>query len=810
MAHITTLSTRSIRRLPEPYNRHQCPTSSQTRSLWGCSNQRHYKPHNLNKHHIRLILNNDQRNQKSYKPYREDRDRDSRTIYPDYHFHTWRSPSWHCSGHKYSYNPNDGYARSQRYARYRRRDDDGVFFHDRARQHIDWIKKEVERDPYDAVFGKRSNLAPFGLGSGFNLENGFTALCRSFFGLDNEDAKPAKDSKESKNPKDSKPADTTDTVDTNTVKATDEVKDTSNEKRQKAEDEYAPQTQPWPSSTRDGFEFDPISGRMVPRPSGFAKLSEEDYKHLSATGFKIRSLDPWHLVDFPSLKKLEEQKLEKQKLEKQTPAGLRIPPNHDIVDSTYQEAPNGESQKQRKYVFKSPFTLQDTISTTPSNRKISDSVPKPLDEGWSQEAMEALSDTVATNHSEKEYRSLADKASSNVMSHDAEQPSQNSQFDNNEGPETSTEKHRVLNDKIEPAGYLSKRIGDAATPSYRDRIRAQEVMNHEHEDLEALRASDIRAAYETRKQSVLSGTKAEADKEPIEPVFSQGGKIVNVKRYFEEQDKLHPSTPSNKWISAAYKATRQRVPSKTKAKANKIPIEPFLSSDGRCREVDAYLAPQEALDSVKRPNKLPETPTEESLPEPALTETATESEATSATNEPLKSEKYRIFAYDRTTSLVTEGETISSLPASSEHVHPTDILARLKYPAKFLPCLNQMHAEGYEIVSGGKDILVFRKVAESENAVEDIPENAALPKSVQDDLYIGNSSGQSSTDQSQQNAPNGGIRNVLRRMAITGIATAGTCYAIGVVSEYFRTGGEDGWGVDAFTVFESERRHREP
>ncbi|KAL4952409.1 hypothetical protein BDW69DRAFT_21892 [Aspergillus filifer] len=739
MANITTLSSRSIRRLPKPYNRHQCPTPSQNRSLWGCSNQRHHNPHNLHKHHIRLILNNHQRNQKSYRPYREERDRDSRTIYPDYHFHAWRSPSW-----SYSYNAYDGYARAQRYARHRRRDDVGIFFHDRARQHIDWIKKEVERDPYEAVFGKRSSFAPFGLGSGFNLENGFTALCRSLFGLDKEDAKPAKESKMSKSPNESKPVDTADMVGTSAtkVKTTDEVKDTIGDKKQKAEDEYAPQTQPWPSSTRDGFEFDPISGRMVSRPSESAKLSEDDYKNLNATGPKVESLEPWPEVDFPSL----------EKLEKQAQSGLRIPPNHDIVDITYQEVSNKGYLKQAKDAFKSPFTPLGKISTTPSRQKVSDSVPKPLEEKWSQDAIEALSDTVATNHWEKEYRALADKASFNVMSHDAEQPSQTLQFDDSAGPETSVGKHRELSDKVEPAGYLSKRIGDAVAPSYRGRIHAQEMMNHEYEDLEALRASDIRAAYETRRQSVLSEIKAEADKESIEPIFSNDGKLVNVDRYFKAQEALHSSTASN---------------------------------------------------------KLPETPTEEPLPEPALTETAIESEATSGTNEPLISEKYRIFAYDRTTSLVTEGETISSLPASSEHVHPTDILARLKYPAKFLPCLNQMHAKGYEIVSGGKDILVFRKVPESENSVDDMSENAAVSPSAQDDLYIGNSSNHTSTDQSHQNASKGRIRNALRRMAITGVATAGTCYAIGVVSEYFRTGGEDGWGVDAFTVFESERRHRE-
>lgn len=53
------------------------------------------------------------------------------------------------------------------------------------------------------------------------------------------------------------------------------------------------------------------------------------------------------------------------------------------------------------------------------------------------------------------------------------------------------------------------------------------------------------------------------------------------------------------------------------------------------------------------------------------------------------------------------------------------------------------------------------------------------------------------------------FNNAIRRMLFTGTAAAGTCYALGVVTEYFRTGGSDGRGVDAFTVFESERRRRD-
>lgn len=46
----------------------------------------------------------------------------------------------------------------------------------------------------------------------------------------------------------------------------------------------------------------------------------------------------------------------------------------------------------------------------------------------------------------------------------------------------------------------------------------------------------------------------------------------------------------------------------------------------------------------------------------------------------------------------------------------------------------------------------------------------------------------------------------IRRMAFAGTATAASCYALGVVIEYFRTGGQDGRGIDGFTAFESERR----
>lgn len=52
------------------------------------------------------------------------------------------------------------------------------------------------------------------------------------------------------------------------------------------------------------------------------------------------------------------------------------------------------------------------------------------------------------------------------------------------------------------------------------------------------------------------------------------------------------------------------------------------------------------------------------------------------------------------------------------------------------------------------------------------------------------------------------LSKAIRRMLLTGTVVGASCYAIGVVTEYFRTGGKDGHGIDSFTVFESERRHR--
>lgn len=69
---------------------------------------------------------------------------------------------------------------------------------------------------------------------------------------------------------------------------------------------------------------------------------------------------------------------------------------------------------------------------------------------------------------------------------------------------------------------------------------------------------------------------------------------------------------------------------------------------------------------------------------------------------------YRILAYDSSVSKVSTSEADSFFGTASTTA-PDEILARLHNPAKFVPYFQQMQQDGYEIATGGGDILVFRR-----------------------------------------------------------------------------------------------------
>ena len=85
-------------------------------------------------------------------------------------------------------------------------------------------------------------------------------------------------------------------------------------------------------------------------------------------------------------------------------------------------------------------------------------------------------------------------------------------------------------------------------------------------------------------------------------------------------------------------------------------------------------------------------------------------EASDRTSETNLTQSYKILAYDPSTDSVRSAETSSAVHDTSKPMTPGDIVLRLANPAKFFPHLSGLGAEGYEMISGHGDVLVFRKV----------------------------------------------------------------------------------------------------
>ncbi|CAG8272952.1 unnamed protein product [Penicillium salamii] len=184
--------------------------------------------------------------------------------------------------------------------------------------------------------------------------------------------------------------------------------------------------------------------------------------------------------------------------------------------------------------------------------------------------------------------------------------------------------------------------------------------------------------------------------------------------------------------------------------------------------------------------------------------------------------EFYIFAFDASTSQVTTA-TADTFFGINEDAKPSEILSQLHNPTIFLPYFEKMQSEGYEIAAGGGNILVCRKIHSTpspENAEQDAAVHSETAKHLQRDSKDSSPSIPTSYEQTPEPllaaepsslkpeplTESGSSRGVIQRMIFAGVATAMTCYAIGAVTEFFRTGGKDGRGADAFTVFESDRR----
>lgn len=217
---------------------------------------------------------------------------------------------------------------------------------------------------------------------------------------------------------------------------------------------------------------------------------------------------------------------------------------------------------------------------------------------------------------------------------------------------------------------------------------------------------------------------------------------------------------------------------------------------------------------------------------------------------------YKILAYDPTMQEINVAETTSIVPDLSSALTPAEVLLRLSQPAKFFPHFQPLQAQGYEIASGSGDVLVFRKVRDGSPymTTQESPisprkgDSAYIKKHTHDgkqvnpidgmnhvsqaanfasptgfvgepmtlddldldeplkdqfksnidvrreeDVFSGRNTGWQDRDHKKKNP-----RRLTRKLAIGAVWVAGCSYAIGVVAEFFRTGGADGTGPIGF------------
>lgn len=210
---------------------------------------------------------------------------------------------------------------------------------------------------------------------------------------------------------------------------------------------------------------------------------------------------------------------------------------------------------------------------------------------------------------------------------------------------------------------------------------------------------------------------------------------------------------------------------------------------------------------------------------------------------------YKILAYDPTMQKIEIAETSSFVPDTASALTPADALLRLSHPTRFFPHFAPLQAEGYEIISGTGDVLVFRKVRPETSkdkpaekppvpdqwgesgAVEtrinpidmtgrprfspasanfasptgyvnydNIPETAANklpppPPKIKYNIDVHREEPVFSGPKARSSDGQRGKKKSLgKRLVVGGVWVAGISYALGVISEFFTTGGIDGTG----------------
>lgn len=97
------------------------------------------------------------------------------------------------------------------------------------------------------------------------------------------------------------------------------------------------------------------------------------------------------------------------------------------------------------------------------------------------------------------------------------------------------------------------------------------------------------------------------------------------------------------------------------------------------------------------------------------TQSTTAQDANAETPPVSESFVYKILAYNPGMNTIDMAETTSGIPETDSLLSTSEVLLSLSNPAKFFPHFAPLRAQGFEIVSGSGDVLIFRKACESQN-----------------------------------------------------------------------------------------------
>lgn len=588
------------------------------------------------------------------------------------------------------------------------------------------IKKEIETDPYGALFGRR--LEPFSALNKF--EDTCASLYRSLFGLDR-----------------SGNTESTDTTARSQTSKNSPTKNPEGKSRSPRKPENEGITDSPQEKNTIPYEFDPVSGRMVQKKPG---LTDEMPKNGPAGR---------GLTSKPTSQEPETPRKRNGYLSSMDRTGIKS--RATPVEFTSSGALDKSPQEPKPE--NNPESRNESEQTPLASSKTDDGLCEPPRRSSSPGKAAMTTENETDQHRFSEI--IPDK--DQIQNIETKLPDSSNAALPGDSPQEKPKKSNV------------KTVGRGE--------------KEKAEDLDILQASDIRSRYDPGKFQRASGIQAQMNSEsnavskpcadPARDVFGQDAR----KQSEPPAQKQHPDATA-----------------------------------------PGTMTPDQANSTEPRhPKNFDHT---QSPPSPTTIPSA---------------EVYRVLAYDPSTLQISHAEASTSLHQANEPCHPSEVLSRLNNPAKFLPHFAKLHADGYEISSGGGDILVFRKSfakreltgssleqlateaqdikahLRNEPLLDELP--LGKPKPVSDQHVAQSTDDAASADlprprasderSSQRNKDKffenkSTIGNAARRMFISGAATAATCYAIGVVIEYFRTGGEYGLGIDAFTEFESERRRR--